>query len=214
MLTIVIADDHPIVRLGLQALIEAEHEYAIVGQAEDGLTAAQLVQRLKPAILIIDLVLPGLNGIEVTRRARQDAPDTRVIILSLHDNEAHVLESLRAGAAGYVLKSSSTTYLIHAVREVAAGRRYLSPPLSEWAIEAFMRQTSLDATDLDRHALLTSREQEVLHLAAQSLSNGEIGARLSISPRTVETHRSNLMRKLNLHSQTDLIRYAIQRGII
>jgi DNA-binding NarL/FixJ family response regulator len=150
--------------------------------------------------------------LEVTRQVGRLSPQTRVVVLSMHASQAYVLEALRNGAAGYVLKESSTEDLVRALREVTAGRRYLSAPLSERAIEAYV-QMSQEAT-LDPYETLTNREREVLHLVAEGHTNVEIAARLSISPRTAETHRANLMRKLDLHTQTDLIRFALRRGII
>lgn len=210
--TIVLADDHQVVRQGLRALLEAEPDFRLIGEAGDGLETAQLVERLQPDVLIVDLMMPNLNGLEVTRQASQRSPQTRVVILSMHANEAYVLEALRNGAAGYVLKDSSAADLVQAVREVIAGRRYLSPPLSERAIEAYLHKAG--AAALDPYETLTTREREVLHLAAEGYTNAEIAARLSISPRTAETHRANMMRKLELRTQTDLIRYALRRGIL
>jgi two-component system response regulator NreC len=210
--TIVLADDHHIVRQGLRALLEAEPDFAVTGEAADGLVAAGLVERLKPDVLVLDLMMPGLNGLDVVRQVRQRSPQTRVIILSMHANEAYVLEALRNGVVGYVLKDSTASDLAQAVREAAAGRRYLSPPLSERAIEAYVHKA--DAAPLDLYETLSGREREVLHLAAEGYNNTEIAARLCISARTVETHRANVMRKLGLHSQTDLIRYALRRGIL
>ena len=211
-MTIVLADDHPIVRQGLRTLLEAEPDFTIVGEAADGLETVELAGRLQPQVLILDLMLPGLSGLEVTRQVHQRSPQTRVVILSMHANEAYVLEALRNGAAAYVLKEAGAAELLQAVREVTAGRRYLSPPLSERAIEAYSEKAA--AIPLDLSETLTTREREVLHLAAEGLSNPEIAARLGISPRTAETHRANLMRKLGLHNQTELIRYAMRRGII
>ena len=214
MPTIVLADDHPIVRSGLRALLEAEPDYEIIGEAEDGRAALDLVERLRPALLVVDVMMPGLGGLEVTRLVTQRVPSTRVIVLSLHSNEAYVLEALRNGAAAYVLKNSSTSALVEAVREVMAGHRYLSPPLTERAITAYISRTTTHIEVVDRYALLTSREREVLHLAAEGLTNPEIGERLHISPRTAETHRANLMRKLNLTTQADLLKYALNRGLL
>jgi len=210
--TILLADDHPVVRQGLRALLEAEQDFTIVGEAADGLEVAGLVERLRPNVLVLDLMLPGLGGIEVTRQICHRFPQTRVVILSMYANEAYVLEALRNGAAGYVIKEASAAQLVQAVREVSAGRRYLSPPLSENAIEAYLQKAQ--ATPLDLYETLTSREREVLHLAATGNSNIETADRLGISSRTAETHRANLMRKLGLHSQTELIRYAMRRGIL
>jgi len=213
--TIVLAEDHQIVRQGLRALLESEPGLHIVGEAADGVEAAQLAERLQPDVMVVDLMMPGLNGLEVTRQVSERAPQTRVIILSAFDNEAYVSEALGSGAAGYVLKKSSAADLVQAVQEVMADRRYLSPALSERAIEAYVRYIQqVRESTTDPYETLTPREREVLHLAAEGYTNAEIGERLSISPRTVETHRANMMHKLGLHTPTDLIRYAMQHGIL
>ena len=211
-ITIVLADDHQIVRQGLRVLLEAEEDFSVVGETGDGLEAVRLVERLKPNVLVLDLVIPALNGLEVTRQVCKPSEHTQVVILSMHANEAYVLQALRNGAAGYVLKESSATDLVQAVHEAAAGRHYLSPPLSEQAIEAYLQKAA--TTTLDPYESLTTREREVLQLAAEGHSNSKIGARLFISARTVEIHRSNMMKKLELNSQADLIRYALKREIL
>ncbi len=210
--TLVLADDHAVVRDGLRALLEAEPDLAIIGEVADGLEVGALVERLNPHVLILDLMLPGLSGLEVTRQVHQRFPHIRIIILSMYANEAYVLEALRNGAAAYVLKEARAADLVQAVREVTAGRRYLSPPLSENAMEAYVQKAK--AAPLDSYETLTTREREILHLAAEGNSNPEIAARLGISPRTAETHRANVMRKLGLQNQTDLVRYALRKGIL
>jgi DNA-binding NarL/FixJ family response regulator len=213
MITAILADDHPIVRQGLRALLEGSG-CRVVGEADDGLVALDLVARLRPDVALVDLTMPGLGGLEVVRRLRRDAPETRAIVLSQHADEPYVLEALRGGAAGYILKSSATAHLVDAIRSVVAGRRYLCPPLADRAIDAYLALAEGEQQPPDRYALLTAREREVLHLAAEGHSNAEIGDRLAISPRTAETHRTNLQRKLGLKSQTDLVRYAVARGLI
>jgi len=214
MISAVLADDHPIVRQGLRTLLEGENEYHVVGEASDGLTALDLLERLRPDVAILDVQLPDLNGLEVARRAQALAPDTKIVMLSMHSDEPFVIDALRYGALGYVLKGSATTDLVTALQAVMAGRRFLSEPLNERAIEAYAPRASESQKPLDRYELLTGREREVLQLAAQGMSNGEIGERLSISPRTAETHRTNLLRKLGLQSQTDLVRFAVGRGLV
>ncbi len=210
--TIVLADDHHVVRQGLRAVLEAEPAFSVIGEAADGLEAVRLVTDLRPHVLIVDLMMPGLSGLDVTRQARKHSPQTHVVILSMHAGEAYVLEALHNGAAAYVLKNASAADLVYAVREVTNGRRYLSPPLSERAIEAYAERAR--AGPPDPSEMLTPREREVLHLAAEGHSHLEIAARLGISPRTAEVHRANLMRKLDLHGQTELIRFALRRGIV
>ncbi len=212
MITIVLADDHQVVRKGIRALLEMEPDFQIIGETGDGLEAVQLTIRLRPDVLVLDLMMPGLNGIDVTRQVTRQVPQTRVVLLSMYAGEDYVLEALRNGASGYVLKDASISELIQAIREAVAGRRYLSPPLAERAIDAYVRQTQESA--LDPYETLSDREREVLHLAAEGLTSAEIAERLSLSPRTVETHRSSMMRKLGLRTQTDLVRYAIRKGII
>jgi DNA-binding NarL/FixJ family response regulator len=211
-ITIVLADDHHVVRQGLRALLQAEPDFSIVGEAADGREALTLIEGLKPKVLIVDVMMPGLNGLEVTRQVHQLSAKTRVVVLSMYANEAYVMEALRNGASAYVLKESKAWDLLHAVREVAAGRHYLSPPLSQRAVEHYVQRAK--ETSLDLYDTLTTREKEVLQLVAEGHTNAEIAAKLFISPRTAETHRAHLMSKLSLHSQTDLIRYALKRGIL
>ena len=212
VISIVLADDHQVVRKGLKALLSAETDFNIVGEAGDGLETIRLVEQTHPQILVLDLMMSGVNGLEVTRQVSKKCPETGIIILSMHSNEAYVLEALRSGARAYILKESSPEELVRAIREVYSGKRYLSSPLSERAIEAYMRKT--ETATVDSYDQLTTREREILQLTAQGYTNNEIASRLFISPRTVETHRTNLMRKLDLHNHTQLIQYAIQHGII
>jgi len=210
--SIVLADDHPVVRQGLRALLEAETDFRLIGEAGDGLEAVQLAERLCPNVLVLDLMMPGLNGLEVARRVSQRTPQTRIVILSMYASEAYVLEAMKNGAAGYVLKDSTAADLVKAIREVAAGRRYLSSPLSERAIEVYIEGAK--ASTLDLYDTLTTREREVFQMVVEGRTNAEIAARLMLSPRTVETHRANLTRKLGLRTQTELVRYALRRGIL
>jgi DNA-binding NarL/FixJ family response regulator len=210
--TIALADDHHIVRQALRTLLETEPEFTVVAESSDGLDAVQVVERLGPAVLVADLMMPGLNGTEVARQVARRHPRTRVIILSMHVNEAHVMEALRNGASGYVRKDATAADLIRAIREVAAGHLYLSPPFSDNAIEAYRKRA--EEAGIDPYLSLSDREREVLHLAAEGLGNTELAGRLGISPRTVESHRANVMRKLGLQRQLDLVRYALRRGIV
>jgi len=211
-ITIVVADDHHVVLRGVRALLEVEPDFRIVGEAHDGLEALQAVERLRPRVLVIDLVMPGLNGVEVVRRARRISPRLHVVVLSMYADEAHVVEALRAGATAYVLKSSRIEELVTAVRETIAGRRYLSAPLSERFGQTHVQST--ESMLLDPYAMLTDREREILQLTAEGHSRKSIAAKLCISPRTAEVHRANLMRKLGLRRHTDIVRYAYERGIL
>lgn len=207
--SILLADDHIVVRQGLRSLLEGQPDLQVIGEASDGLQAVQLVNKLRPQVVVLDLMMPGLNGLEVTRQVQEQ---TRVVILSMHASEAYVLQALQNGAYGYVLKDSTAADLVQAVRSAAEGRRFLSQPFSELAITAYIKKSQ--SSTLDPYNTLTNRERETLHLLAEGLTNQEISARLSISPRTVEIHRANVMHKLSLHTQTDLIRYAIKKGIL
>jgi two-component system response regulator NreC len=211
-ISIVLADDHPVVRRGIQAVLEKETEFSVVGEAGDGLETVRLVERLQPDVLVLDLMMPGLSGLEVLRVVRQRSPRTRVVVLSMYSDAAFVVTALKDGATAYVLKGGAEKHLVHAVREAAAGKRYLSPPVTESALDAYIEQAKSAA--LDPHETLTVREREVLQLAAEGRTGAEISSRLHISQRTVENHRANLMRKLRLRNQTDLVRYALKRGLI
>ncbi len=212
MIRIVLGEDHQIVRQGLCALLEEEEDIQVIGEAGDGLEVLNLVEQLEPDILVVDLMMPGLHGLEITRQVRKRSRRTLVVVLSMHADESYVIAALKNGASGYVLKDSSASDLVMALHEVSDGRRFLSSPLSDRAIEVYMK-TSDDGEE-DIYECLTNREREILQLAVEGHSNRTIGERLSISPRTVETHRANLMRKLGLKTQTDLIRFALRRGFL
>jgi two-component system response regulator NreC len=212
LVSILIADDHAVVRLGLRLLLEAESDFAVVGEVADGLEALLQVQRLRPDVLILDLVMPGLHGVEVIRQVRKRVPKTRVVVLSMHANEAYVVEALRKGASAYVLKGSAGGEVLDAVRAALNGKQFLSPPLSGRAINAYMEKAKISAVDI--YDTLTRREREVLQLGAQGRTNAEIAQRLRVSRRTVETHRGKAFQKLGLRNQTDLVRYALRRGIV
>ena len=209
---IVVADDHPVVRRGVKDLLEAEPGFEVIGEASTGQEVIEAVERLKPDVLVLDVSMPGLSGLEVLLQVKNISPETRVLIFSIHGNDAYVAEALRKGANGYVLKDAPGEELVRAIHEARAGRHFLSHPLSEQAIAAFIQKA--EEEPLDPYYTLTAREREVLQLAAEGHNGKEISSRLSISPRTAETHRANLMRKLGLHSQTDLVKYAIRQGII
>ena len=211
-ISIVLADDHHVVRQALRTLLETDPRFVVLGECSEGLQVADAVDRLRPDVLVVDLVMPGLSGLEVTRQVCRRSPCTGVLILSMNMSEAHVLQALRNGARAYVRKDDTAADLTRAIVEVAKGRLYLSPPFSDRAIEAY-RQQAMAATG-DDYERLTDREREVLQLAAEGFGNSEIAARLGISPRTAETHRANLMRKLALRRTVDLVRYALRRGLL
>jgi DNA-binding NarL/FixJ family response regulator len=216
MVTVVLADDHVVVRQGLRALLESDPSFVVVGEAADGHEAVELVKHRKPTVLITDLMMPGLDGLATTRKLSRLKSDTRVILLSMYGDQAYVLTALKSGAAGYVLKESCGAELFQAIREVVAGRRYLSRAVSEASIGSFSAMgTILQKTQtgwLEVHDKLTVRERKVLQLVVEGASSSDIGSRLKISSRTVESHRANCMRKLGLNLSEDLISYALQRG--
>jgi len=209
---LVIADDHPIVRHGLRMVLEAEPDLEIQGEVENGAEVLNTVERLRPDVLILDVMLPGINGLQIVRQVRGVSSETRTLMLSMYSSEEYVMEALRNGAMGYVLKSASAHLLVDAVRAVVNGRRYLSPPFSERAIEHYMQR--LEPSSLDVLDTLTRRETEIFKWMARGYKNTEISSSLSISPRTVEVHRARIMQKLDLSSQRHLIRFALQRGIL
>jgi DNA-binding NarL/FixJ family response regulator len=211
-LKLLLADDHQIVRQGLQALLGAQPDFEVVGEAADGPEAVRLTERLRPDVLILDLTMPGLNGLEVAREVARRAPRTRVVILSMHSDGAYVLEAIRAGALAYVLKDAGADELVRAIHEVAAGRHFLSPPFTPDDLGTYLRKAEVAAPD--PYATLSAREREVLQMTVEGLSGVAIAQRLFISPRTVETHRANLMRKLGVRNQKELVRTALQHGIL
>ena len=209
--TILLVDDHPIVRQGLRHLLDDEPDLKVLGEAGDGVEALLLVERLKPDIIIVDMMMPGLNGLEVLRQIKNISPMTRSIVLSMQSADAYVTEAVKNGAAGYVLKETGPSELVNALREVSKGNQYFSAKLAK-RLEP--NGLAIEDTPLDMYETLTTRERETLQMVAEGRSSAEIGKKLAISPRTVEIHRSNLMKKLNLGNQSELIRYAIKRGII
>lgn len=209
---ILLVDDHAIVRQGLRALLNAEADFKVVDEAENGLEALEKLKEINPDVAIIDLMMPKMNGLEVARQLTKLSLRTKVIILSMYDDEGFVLEALENGASGYVLKDSDSRDLAYAVREVLADRPYLSPALSSRSILAY--QQSVKTENFDKYDTLTTLERKVLQLSVDGLTVSDIASKLGISPHTFETHRTNLMSKLDIHSQADLIRYAIKRETI
>jgi DNA-binding NarL/FixJ family response regulator len=211
MVKVIVAEDHKLVRKGLTALLANESNVELVGEAADGLEAVRLTEKLKPDVLLLDLGLPRMHGLEVIRRVRDGQQKTQVIVVSMHSDEPYVAEALRAGAAGYVLKDGSPDELMGAIALVSKGSHFLSPSIRKTALHAAL---GANVRDNDPYQDLTERERVVLQHAAEGYSNAEIGQKLFISSRTVESHRANLMKKLNLTCQTDLVRFAIRRKII
>ena len=205
---IILAEDHQIVRQGFRSLLGAEPEMKVVAETGDGAEAVALVGQWQPDILVVDLALPSLDGLEVTRRVREVSPGTGVVVLSMHRHEAYVARAVRAGAAAYVLKESGVDDLVAAIRSVRAGGRFFSEVLVDTDGDRPTPSSS------DRYDTLSPREREVLHLVAEGMTAPDIAERLFLSPRTVEAHRGNGMAKLGLRSQADLIRYMIERGLV
>jgi len=210
--TLLLADDHLIVRQGLRALLARETDLRLVGEAAEGLEALRLVERLRPDVLVLDLMMPGLNGLDVARQVARRSPETRVVILSMHAHEAYVLEALLAGASAYVLKESSSDELVKAIRAVTTGRRYLSPPLSEEALGAYSRRTG--SLPPDPYHTLTAREREVLQLTAEGHSGADIAERLFISPLTCKSHVSRILTKLEARDRIQLVVLAYESRLI
>jgi len=212
MVSILLADDHEILRQGLQTILGNQPDFKVVGQAVNGLEAVALAEQIHPDVVVVDIMMPGLNGIDVARQVKQHLPGTHVIMLSMHDDESYVIDALQSGASAYVLKASSAVDLVQAVRAALAGQHFLSPRLAERAIQVYMNQAQ--NPDILKYNTLTSREREVFHLSAEGLTEQQIAEQLCISIRTVETHRSNLMHKLDLHSPVELAAFAQKQGII
>jgi DNA-binding NarL/FixJ family response regulator len=209
---ILLADDHTIFRAGIRALLENEPDIVVVGEAEDGRTAVKLVCQDKPDVVLMDIAMPLLNGLEATRQVKNDYPQTKVLILTMHDNEEYIRQALVNGAMGYILKDASAHELLDAIHAVHRGEAVLSPAITRLVIENYLRWGDLQKDNTSDG--LSPREREVLQLIAEGYSNKEISEILCISIKTVQAHRMNLMSKLNFHDRADLIKYAIQRKII
>lgn len=210
---LLLVDDHAVVRLGLRMLFEGESDIEIIGEAETARQAIALVTRLQPDVVLMDIGLPDLSGIEATREIKQRRDETAVVAVTIHEDEEYFFKMLDAGATGYVPKRAAPEELLTAIRAAAAGGVYLYPSLAKLLVKDYLSQPSA-AKEQDSLNGLTPREQEVLTLLADGYSNAEIGEKLSISPKTVARHRENIMRKLNMHSRTELVKYAIRKGII
>jgi DNA-binding NarL/FixJ family response regulator len=209
---VVIADDHALVRAGIRSLLEELHDVAVVGEASEGHEALELIEQLRPDVTLMDIAMPGMNGIEVTAHLRDRGASTRTIILSMHATEEYVRRALRAGAAGYLLKDAAVAELEMAVRAVARHETYLTPAVSRHVVERYVSPDPAgDATELDR---LTPRHREILQLVAEGKTTKEIAARLELGVRTIEAHRAEIMRRLDIHDVAGLVRFAIRAGLI
>jgi DNA-binding NarL/FixJ family response regulator len=210
---IVLADDHTIIRSGLRLLLDQQEDFKVVGEASDGREAVELVTKHHPEVAVLDIGMPQLNGIEATRQIASQEPDTKVVILSMHQDEGYVLKALKAGARAYILKNSAEADLIRAVRTVADGKSFFSPVISKMLLEDYVRQIR-DKHVEDSYDLLTPREREVLQLLAEGRTNKEVANLLHLSVYTVDAHRGNILQKLNLHGVPEMVLYAVRKGII
>ncbi len=213
MIRIVLADDHTIMRSGLRAVLERHADFQVVGEAADGRQVIQCMDQNRPDVIVMDIAMPLLNGIEAARQITARHPQVAIVVLSMHSDEGYVLRALKAGARGYLLKDSAEGDLITAIRAVKDGKAYFSPAISRMLVDDYMRQLQQRGVE-DSYELLTTREREILQLLAEGRSNKDIAKLLDLSLYTVETHRSNILEKLNLHSVPELMLYAIRKGVI
>lgn len=210
---IVIADDHGIVREGIRMILASQEDFEVVGEASTGREAVELARHMKPDVVLMDISMPDLNGIEATRRIREELPSVQVLGLTMHEEENYVFQMLKAGGAGYVLKRAASEDLVAAVRAVHRGEAFLYPSVAKLVVRDYLERAGRQEQDTSLDGL-TEREREVLTLIAEGLTNQEIAQRLFISVKTVQTHRAHIMEKLNLHDRTELVRYAIRKGLI
>jgi DNA-binding NarL/FixJ family response regulator len=208
---ILLADDHKIIREGLRSLIEKQPDMEVVAETQDGLTAVRLTQKLSPDVVIMDIGMPEMNGIEATREIVSSAKSIRIIALSMHSDKRFVLEMLKAGASGYLLKDSAFEELVSAIHTVMSGQRYLSPKVTDVVVEEYLH--NLTKSESTVFTVLTAREREVLQLLAEGKATKQIAATLNVSVKTIETHRQQIMEKLNLRSIAELTKYAIREGL-
>ncbi len=210
---VLLADDHKLIRAGLVLVVQQQPDLSVIGEADDGRQAVQLVESLKPDVVVMDIGMPNLNGIEAARQITASRPDTAVVILSMHADEGYVLRALKAGARAYLLKDSATTDLVQAIRAVVEGKSFFSPAVSKVLLQDYMRKLRRTGAE-DSYDLLSPREREVLQLVAEGKSSKEVATLLNLSTYTVETHRAKIMQKLNLKGVPELILYAVRKGII
>lgn len=210
---ILLADDHGVVRKGLRFLLESEPDLEVVGEAADGHEAIEMAERLEPNVIVMDIGMPRLNGIDATTQIVRARPQTAVIILSMHSDETYLVRTLSAGARGYLLKDSAEEDLVRAIRSVSQGRPFFSPAISRALLDDYVRRLQQSGVT-DSYELLTDREKEVLQLLAQGKTNKDVAALLDVSPYTVETHRTHIMQKLNLHNTAEIVLYAVRKKIV
>lgn len=210
---VVVADDHTILREGVHSLLSLESDISVVGEARDGLEAIELVEKADVDVVIMDMVMPRMNGLEATREIKRRWPNVKVLVLSMYDDDEYIQQVIQAGASGYVLKRVAAEDLVRAIREVHGGASFLYPPIAAKLIDDYLRLVRGDAHP-DSEGVLTPREREVLKLIAEGNTNQEVAAALHLSKKTVESHRSNIMRKLDLRDVTDLVKYAIRKGVV
>lgn len=210
---IVLADDHTIMRHGLRLVLERQPEFVVVGEASNGREAIDVVIQENPDIVIMDIAMPLLNGIEAAKRIHDERLNTAIVILSMHSDEGYILKALKAGARGYLLKDSAESDLIQAIRAVSSGKAFFSPAVSKVLADDYVRQLQRQSIE-DPYDLLTARERELLQLVVELKSTKDIASMLNLSPHTVDTHRAHLMQKLNVHSIPELILYAVRKGLI
>lgn len=210
---ILLADDHVVMRRGLRLLLESQPGFVVVGEASDGRQAVQQAETLQPDVVVMDIAMPNLGGIEAAERITAQLPGTRIVILSMHSDESYVLRSLKSGVKGYLLKDSAEGDLVEAIKAVHLGKAFFSPEISRMLVEDYLRESRNRRVE-DSYELLTPREREILQMLAEGKSNKDIASALHLSLYTVETHRRNLQEKLNLHSFPELVLYAVRKGII
>jgi len=210
---ILLADDHTILRAGLRMMLNAQPDFEVVGEAQDGRQAIQEAQKLQPDVVLMDITMPDMNGIEATRQIKKLLPEIKVLILTMHEHDEYVFQALRAGASGYMLKEAADTDLISALRVIQNGQFYLSPTAQSVMVGDYLQRVRT-GEEKDSYSSLTEREREILKLVAEGYTNNQIAERLIISPKTVDTHRTHVMDKLNLHSRAELVKYAMRRGLL
>ncbi len=212
---ILFADDHAIVRDGLRSLFRSDPQFAIVGEASDGAEAVKMVERFNPDVAVLDISMPNVNGVEATRIIKKDHPSTRILILTIHENDEYIQEMILAGADGYVLKNAEKREIFDGVRTVAGGGTFFSPNVSKLLLEGLVRRTrNKEPFPHDGEHRLTNRETEILRLIAEGLTSKQIAGKLFVSVTTVNSHRTNIMKKLNIHETVGLVKYAIQKKLI